>query len=929
MAPRQRRRLPDIRFETPPRELDEILPRMDIAAFVGFAATGPTHVPVPVESLVEFTAIFGGEVPIAWDPERGELLSARLAPAVAAFFRNGGIRCWVVRVAAGSTSNFFQIPGLARLSNGVMAPAFARGRSDGSWCDSVRVGAAIAPMPIDVAGVTRDGDRLIVDVTVATPADVKAGDLVRLEVAGGAVAMIAVEEVQIADPRDTSPPSDRPRARVSGRASWFQKTPPPLPSSPLSAIVYTATPARASIDDTFAAAPVAILNPPSTWTTFDGAVRLDLQMDPANAPEPGALVSVTVASAQLWLAVRSVGTIEQPGGVDRVRITGAALWFVKTPPPIDLHVVRADRVTLELWVRQGEDQLFGLRDLGFVHGHPRYWAGLKHDDEWYGATERESAAFGELARERRFPLAGAGSQDAMYIPVDLALTPERYLGAMRQPRTSLERDGLADFSPALFLDPDLIDAPTERVQDEAERLRYAATRPRRLTGIHAVIEIDEATIVSAPDAAHRGWVRVPLDPPGLPEPSPSVPPLPFGRFVDCRVRALDTPEWTGNFASQTVVRIDSGSYALQWSLQSGATFVVEEAHRADWSDAIAIQSGPAARLNVYGHPAGISYYRVRAVDGTQTSNWSRGLVVVVAGADAWHVIGERDYSAEALVAVQRALLRMAAARGDLFALLPLPEHYRPDAVASHLNLLTRNDGPAIRVDVGRPEPVFSRPMDLAEARALSYGAIYHPWLILSDQADADLLHVPPDGSVAGLLAHRALTRGAWIAPANEPLAGVVAVSPAISRATIEPLLGAGVNVILQTPRGFLPQSANTLSDDSDLSLINVRRLLSLLRRLALREGVGYVFEPNDPVFQRSVQRGFENLLTYMFERGAFAGDTSTSAFQVNSGPPLNTDRSVDAGRFVVELRVAPSVPMSFLTVRLVQSGDRTLVAEER
>jgi hypothetical protein len=44
---------------------------------------------------------------------------------------------------------------------------------------------------------------------------------------------------------------------------------------------------------------------------------------------------------------------------------------------------------------------------------------------------------------------------------------------------------------------------------------------------------------------------------------------------------------------------------------------------------------------------------------------------------------------------------------------------------------------------------------------------------------------------------------------------------------------------------------------------------------------------------------------------------------------VNTPRSVDQGRFIVELRVAPSLPMTFLTVRLVQSGDRLLVLEER
>jgi phage tail sheath protein FI len=143
------------------------------------------------------------------------------------------------------------------------------------------------------------------------------------------------------------------------------------------------------------------------------------------------------------------------------------------------------------------------------------------------------------------------------------------------------------------------------------------------------------------------------------------------------------------------------------------------------------------------------------------------------------------------------------------------------------------------------------------------------------------------------------------------------------------LLDASVNVISQEPRGFVPLSANTLSDDPDLTAINVRRLLSLLRRLALREGATYVFEPHDAAFRRTVQRGFETLLMRMFERGAFAGRTAPAAFQVTTSQSVNTAANVDQGRFVVELRVAPSLPMTFLTVRLVQSGDRTLVMEGR
>ncbi len=124
-------------------------------------------------------------------------------------------------------------------------------------------------------------------------------------------------------------------------------------------------------------------------------------------------------------------------------------------------------------------------------------------------------------------------------------------------------------------------------------------------------------------------------------------------------------------------------------------------------------------------------------------------------------------------------------------------------------------------------------------------------------------------------------------------------------------------------------SADTLSDDPDLRPINVRRLLILLRRLALRLGATYVFEPNDDAFRRLVQRGFEALLDDMFGRGAFAGATPATSFQVVTSQALNTPESVDQGHFIVELKVAPSLPLTFLTVRLVQTGDRTFITEGR
>jgi phage tail sheath protein FI len=307
--------------------------------------------------------------------------------------------------------------------------------------------------------------------------------------------------------------------------------------------------------------------------------------------------------------------------------------------------------------------------------------------------------------------------------------------------------------------------------------------------------------------------------------------------------------------------------------------------------------------------------------------------VCIAPTDGWQLKTEDEYDPEGLLAVQRALIRMCAARGDLFAVLSLPEHYHEDDAAVHVARLKafqhavelHSSNEAISDEV---RLVF--PLGSGERNAFSYAALYHPWLIVREGTSTNKLkRIPPDGTACGIMALRALTRGAWIAPANELLTGVVALTQPISRTNWQYLQDVQINLVRQDPRGFLWLSADTLCDeeDADLRPINVRRLLSLLRRLALRLGATYVFEPNSDAFRRLVQRGFEMMLDSMFIRGAFAGSTPDASFQVVTAMSLNTPQSVDQGRFIVELRVAPSLPMTFLTLRLVQSATSGTVTE--
>jgi hypothetical protein len=354
-------------------------------------------------------------------------------------------------------------------------------------------------------------------------------------------------------------------------------------------------------------------------------------------------------------------------------------------------------------------------------------------------------------------------------------------------------------------------------------------------------------------------------------------------------------------------------------------YILEEAVLPDFSGAVSIYEGKETRFVVYGRSQGTYYYHVRIESGDASSDWSPGMLMQVVPTGRWQLNPVEAYAPGILLTVHRALLRMCAARGDIFTVLALPEHYREDDAENYVAALKSPTSIARGAMAGS---IIADPLGVGEASAFSYGAVYHPWLIgYEEDMPNDLRRTPPDGAICGIVAQRALTRGAWIAPANELLIGVVALTPQIARARRLDLQGGQINLIRQEPRGFISLSADTLSDDENLRPINVRRLLMLLRRLALKLGTTYVFEPNNEALQRLVRRGFADMLGQMFARGAFAGDTPDTAFQVVTDSSLNTPESVEEGRFIVELRVAPSLPMTFLTIRLVQTNERGVVTE--
>ena len=319
-----------------------------------------------------------------------------------------------------------------------------------------------------------------------------------------------------------------------------------------------------------------------------------------------------------------------------------------------------------------------------------------------------------------------------------------------------------------------------------------------------------------------------------------------------------------------------------------------------------MSAGRARQVDLFRRAGGRHFFRVRASPAGQVSSWSNALDIRIAPAIAYRIKRPDDYQPQVLNEVHRALLRLCAAHGELFAVLGLPQHFREPETRSHLGGLTVQFA-----NERNPSP-------------LSYGAAYHPWLQCQFDSST-IVTTPPDGAALGVLAMRTADRGAWVAPANERLNTVVALTPPLLREADVPL-----NDIRSQPHGFMALRADTLDTaDPTLRLISVRRLLILLRRLALRHGATYAFEPNSALLRGLVQHRFEQLLRGLYDRGAFSGSQPSQAYQVSTDAALNTPSSVEQGRLLVELRVRPSLPMEFITVRLLQHGSQLSFTEGR
>ncbi|MFJ2235208.1 phage tail sheath C-terminal domain-containing protein [Streptomyces sp. NPDC087859] len=263
-------------------------------------------------------------------------------------------------------------------------------------------------------------------------------------------------------------------------------------------------------------------------------------------------------------------------------------------------------------------------------------------------------------------------------------------------------------------------------------------------------------------------------------------------------------------------------------------------------------------------------------------------------------------------------------------LLDARSHAEPAAVTErqrHLaELAERNRRFTVLLDV--PPGLDSQ--GIARWRAgfdTAYAAAYHPWLDVMGPGGVRR-PVPPSAFAAGIIASRERRLGLSWGPANEQARGAVLSEVRVSDAEHDTLFAQGINVCLGERDGFRLTSARTLSSAPEYRQLSVRRLMTMLRLALERQSQWIVFEPSTTGLRERLRHTLEVFLLDLYRRGAFTGATEQEAFFVRTGDDLNPRHSLELGRLVAEVGVAPAEPLEFLVLRISGDGDGGVRVEE-
>ncbi|MEV5238420.1 phage tail sheath C-terminal domain-containing protein [Streptomyces cinnamoneus] len=200
----------------------------------------------------------------------------------------------------------------------------------------------------------------------------------------------------------------------------------------------------------------------------------------------------------------------------------------------------------------------------------------------------------------------------------------------------------------------------------------------------------------------------------------------------------------------------------------------------------------------------------------------------------------------------------------------------------------------------------------------AFTTLYYPWITVPG-VDANERTMPPCGHIAGVWARTDAERGIFKAPANQNLRGALTLETLLTDDEHGELNAKGVNCLRVFPdRGLLVWGARTRSTSRDWRYLNVRRLVSYLSDSIRQSSTWAVFEPNDERLWASLRHAVASFLTDQWRQGALVGHKPDEAFYVICDDTNNKPDTMDDGKVICDIGVAPVRPAEFVHFTITQ-----------
>jgi phage tail sheath protein FI len=217
----------------------------------------------------------------------------------------------------------------------------------------------------------------------------------------------------------------------------------------------------------------------------------------------------------------------------------------------------------------------------------------------------------------------------------------------------------------------------------------------------------------------------------------------------------------------------------------------------------------------------------------------------------------------------------------------------------------------------------AHPLNLVQFNS-DFGALYWPWVQITDTFNRVQVWIPPSGSVMATIARSDFLAAPWFAPAGlnrGQVPGIVNVYNRPSLTERDAMYGNAnaINPIVSFPDadGFFIWGQKTLQRlPTLLDRVNVRRCLFYIEKQMRQACRTLLFEPNDAKFQQQFVTLTTNILrAVQIGRGIYD-------FIIDAGADLNTPDVIDRNEFRAKIGIqpVPAVEFIFLEFDVFKTG---------